>query len=99
MQHTLSFIKDNKKYVSNVFDFETACLINDEHNSGRTKGPLSLCRGGVDHMFEGTEATQDVIDSLGPDERTRLCLELWDFYVEAISSKKAPGAAEKKAEA
>ena len=94
MQHTLTFTHNKKKYVSKSFDFETMCLLNDAHNNGDTKGPLSICREGVDYMFEGTEATQDIIDALDVSERSRLCLELWGFYAEAISSKKAKGMAE-----
>ena len=51
MQHTLTFTYDKKKYVSKKFDFETMCIINDEHNTGDTKGPLNICRNGVDYMF------------------------------------------------
>lgn len=94
MQHTLTFTYDKKKYVSKKFDFETMCIINDAHNTGDMKGPLNICRNGVDYMFEGTEATQDIINALDVSERSRLCIELWGFYVEALSSKKAQGTAE-----
>lgn len=94
MQHTLAFTHNKNKYISKPFDFETMCLLNDAHNNGDTKGPLSICRDGVDYMFEGTEATQDIIDALEVSERSRLCLELWSFYAEAIASKKAKGKAE-----
>lgn len=87
MQHTVTFTKDDKKYVSKPFDFEAMCIINDIHNSGLKRGPLNICRDALDYMFEGTEATQDVIDSMDVGERTRLCIELWGFYAEALSSK------------
>lgn len=87
MQHTITFTKDKKKYVSKPFDFETMCIINDAHNDSSKRGPLNICRDAVDYMFEGTEATQDIIDNLEPEERTRLCIELWGFYAEALSSK------------
>ena len=87
MQHTVTFTKDNKKYVSKPFDFETMCIINDAHNRPGKHGPLNICRDAVDYIFEGTEATQDIIDSLAPDARTRLCIELWAFYAEALSPK------------
>lgn len=94
MQHTLTFNHKKTKYVSKPFDFETMCLINDSHNADEAKGPLSICRSGVDYMFEGTDATQDIIDALEPEIRSRLCLELWGFYVEALASKKEAGTAE-----
>lgn len=92
MQHILTFTKNNKKYISKPFDFEVMCIINDAHNNGENKGPITICRDGVDYMFEGTEATQDIINELAVNERSRLCLELWGFYADALSSKKATGA-------
>ena len=64
MQHTLTFVKDKVKYVSKPFDFEAMCIINDAHNNENKKGPLSICRDALDYMFEGTDATQDIIDSV-----------------------------------
>lgn len=87
MQHTLTFTKDDKKYVSKPFDFEAMCIINDAHNDDAKKGPLNICRCAVDYMFEGTDATEDVITSLDAGERSRMCIELWGFYVDALSSK------------
>lgn len=87
MQHTLTFTVGDKKYVSKPFDFETMCIINDAHNDRDKRGPLNICRGAVDYIFEGTEATQDVIDALDVQEHARLCIELWGFYVDVLSSK------------
>lgn len=87
MQHTITFTMDNKKYVSKPFDFETMCIINDAHNAPGKRGPLNICRDAVDYIFEGTEATQDIIDALPAKERTRLCIELWAFYAEALAPK------------
>lgn len=89
MQHTLTFEVNNKKYVSKPFDFETMCIINDAHNDEKKRGPLNICRDALDYAFEGTDATQDIIDGLDAGERSRLCLELWGFYAEALSSKNA----------
>ena len=88
MQHTLTFKHDNKKYVSKPFDFEAMCIINDAHNDENKNGPLNICRDAVDYMFEGTEATQDIINSLDVNTRSRLCIELWKFYIEALTSKR-----------
>ena len=89
MQHTLDFEYEGKKYVSKPFDFETMCIINDAHNSSKQHGPLNICRNAVDYMFEGTEASQSVIDKLDAAQRTRLCLKAWEFYCEAVPSKNA----------
>lgn len=87
MQHTLTFEKDKTKYVSKPFDFEAMCLINDSHNDEKRKGPLSICRDALDYMFEGTDATEDIINSLSVSKRSAMCLKLWEFYIEALSSK------------
>lgn len=87
MQHTLSFTVGDTKYVSRPFDFETMCVINDAHNDKEKRGPLNICRDAVDYIFEGTDATQEVINALGAEERTKLCMTLWGFYIDAISSK------------
>lgn len=88
MQQTLTFKSGGKKYVSKPFDFETMCIINDAHNDDAKRGPLNICRSALDYMFEGTEATQDIIDSIDCSERAAMCLTLWGFYVEALSAKK-----------
>lgn len=87
MQHTLSFSVDKKKYVSKVFDFETMCLINDAHNDSSKRGPLNICREAVDYMFDGTEATQDIIDKLDVSVHSALCLDVWKMYTEALMAK------------
>ncbi len=88
MQHTLSFEIGDTKYISNPFDFEAMCIINDAHSGRGRKGPLNICRDAVDYMFEGTQADQSVIDSLDVKTRAELCIKVWEFYVEAITSKK-----------
>ena len=47
----------------------------------------AMCIDALDHMFEGTDATQDIIDSVDVNERAKMCLALWGFYVDALSSK------------
>ena len=88
MQHVLSFKDGDIKYVSKPFDFEALCIINDVHLSKGAKGPLRICRDALDYMFEGTDATQEVIDAMDVGVRADLCMKLWGFYTEAISSKK-----------
>ena len=56
------------------------CIINNKQNTKGCEGPLEMCADALDYMFEGTEATQDVIDALRPAERAKLCLELWKIY-------------------
>ena len=46
-----------------------------------------VCSAFAENMFEGTDATQDIIDSVDVNERAKMCLALWVFYVDALSSK------------
>ena len=89
MQHTLSFSVGDRKYVSRVFDFEAMCIINDAHNDDTKNGPLNICKDALLYMFEGTEATEDIIKQADVSVLTDMCLKLWGFYAEALSSKKA----------
>lgn len=36
-------------------------------------------------MFEGTEATQDIINDMDVKDRVRLCIEIWGFYAEVLT--------------
>ncbi len=85
MENRLTFTLSEKQYVSKPFDFEAMCIINDAHNDESIKGPFNMCREGVNYMFEGTEAAQEVIEALDVSERTRLCMKLWGFYMMTLS--------------
>ena len=87
MQHTLTFTEKGKKYVSKPFDFKAMCIVNDAHNDESKHGPLNMCAAAVDYMFEGTEASEEVINALPVSTRAQLCTKVWDFYVEAWSVK------------
>ena len=87
MQNTLNFTLDKKKYVSKPFDFETMCIVNDAHNDSGKRGPLNICREAVEYMFDGTEATVDVINKLDAGTHSKLCLDVWKMYTEALTSK------------
>ena len=75
MQKTLSIKVNKKTIVSKPWDFKTACIINDAHNDPTKRGPLNICSDTLYYIFEGTEATQDVIDKLDVAIRTNLCLK------------------------
>lgn len=87
MQKTLSITVNKKTIVSKPFDFETMCLVNDAHNDEKKKGPLNICRDAVDYMFEGTEATQEIINGLAARVRSSLCIKVWNMYIDALSAK------------
>lgn len=89
MQRTLSITVNKKTITSKPFDFKAMCMINDLYNSEKPIGPLSMCTDAVDYLFEGTEASQEVINALDIETRTRLCLTLWRMYMEVATSKNA----------
>ena len=88
MQNTISFELEGKKYVSKPFDFEAFCLINEAHvNSQEARASIYRLGGAaIDHMFEGTEATQDVIDKLPTAQRAKLALAVWEIYAAEIKN-------------
>lgn len=88
MQRTLSIEHDGETIVSKSFDFETACLVDDVRFQGG-KGIMSMCKDAVDYMFEGTKATQAVIEGLDIKTRNELCYQVWDFYMNALMGKNA----------
>ena len=84
MQNVLSFTLNKKKYVSNPFDFETFCRINENHMSEDKKSIYSICADSVVYMFRGTEATEDIMSNLDVSVCGKLCLSLWNMYVGAL---------------
>lgn len=89
MQRVLSFTFKKKKYISKPYNFEAACKIDDVRYGGEKNGPLNMCRNAVDYMFEGTEATQDIINSLDTPVRVNLCMTAWDWYIGDLMAKNA----------
>lgn len=87
MQRTLDIKLNKKTIISKPFDFKAMRMINDLHNSEKTVGPLTMCAGAVDYLFEGTEATQEILDALDVETRTQLCLRAWRMYMDVITSK------------
>lgn len=87
MDHVLSFTIDKKKYVSKPFDFEAFCLVNDKHIEKDAKSIYRICADAVKYMFDGTEATGDMIGALEPGEYARLCREVWDMYADALKNE------------
>lgn len=87
MQNVLTIKLDKKTITSKPFDFKAMCLINAKHNDETVKGPLMYSTDAVDYMFEGTEATQEVINELPPGVKAKLCLKAWDMYIDALTVK------------
>lgn len=82
MQHTLTFTLNKKKYVSKPFDFEAFCKINEKHISEDNVSIYRCCQGAVEYMFEGTEATEDILKQIPVAEMAKLHRRAWEFYIE-----------------
>lgn len=89
MRSCIDFEYGGRTYVSKPFDFEAMCIVNDAHNSMAKHGPLNICRGAVDYLFDGTDATEAVMEKLDVSVRTALCLRVWELYCAAVPEKNA----------
>lgn len=83
-QQTLSIETEKGIIVSKPFDFETFCIINENHIKGKLGKP-SLCKDALVYMFEGTDATDEVIAECEISTLCKLCNKLWDFYIETLN--------------
>lgn len=104
-QRVLSFTFNKKKYVSKTWDFEAFCRVQDMHlkkeydKDGNVIGPYtdSIARigsGAVDYLFEGTEATQDILDA-AVVKKNVMCRKVFHWYLEdlnEIKNAETPGA-------
>lgn len=84
MQKTLSFTLNKKKYVSRPFDFEAFCKVNEKHIAEGDRGIYRCTEEAVSYLFEGTEATDDVLKSADTVDMAKMCKKVWDFYAEAL---------------
>lgn len=89
MQKVLTFTVDKKKYVSNPFDFEAFRLTNENHADDTKKGAITCGLDGVHHMFEGTEATEDILAKANITDMAKMCTQVWNWYVELLTAKNA----------
>ncbi len=86
MQRVLSFTDNKKKYISKAWDFEAMCRVQEIHVKRETDSIGRICSGAVDYLFEGTQATQDIIDA-NPADKMRMCREVWTWYLEDMTVK------------
>lgn len=83
-QKTLTLKVGEKNIASNPFDFEAMCLVNDEQFKGR--GSIACGRSAIPYMFQGTAVTDAVLDTLSIEVITKMSLEVWGFYLDALAS-------------
>ncbi len=87
IQKTLTVQFGGETIVSNPFDFEAACLVDDmRYDSDGKIGLMHLGRKAVNHMFKGTKLTDEDIEKLPYGERKRLCEEAAAMYLESMKT-------------
>ncbi len=86
MQRVLSFTHNKKKYISKAWDFEAMCRVQEIHIKRETDSIGRICGSAVDYLFEGTQATQDILDA-STAEKMRMCREVWNWYLEDMTVK------------
>ncbi len=89
MQTVLTFTHKKKKYVSKPWNFHAAVMIEKEYlklEEGEKVDPVILCGEAVDYLFEGTEATSEILDS-AVSAKMRMCREIWKRYLDDFTGK------------
>lgn len=97
-QRVLTFIENKKKYVSKPWNFEAFCRVQDMHlrrrydENGNDIGPYTdsigrICSEAVDYLFEGTQVTQDVLDT-AIAVKMKMCREVFAWYMEDMKEVK-----------
>lgn len=78
-QRVLCLEVDGKKIVSKPWDFEAMCIVDDAR--GKARGDLSLTKDAVAYLFEGTEATASVLNTVPPAEIATFCKKVCAWYI------------------
>ena len=86
-QRVLTFTVNKKKYVSKPWDFEALCRVQEEQIKQETNSVGRICSNAVDYLFEGTEATQDILDA-ATAAKMSMCRKVWEWYLEDMSAVK-----------
>ena len=80
MQDTITIEINGKEVQSNPFSFADYAEIQDKHLRGYS-GECKLCYDTLIHMFRGTAATYDYIETLSIAERGMLCGKVLKIYI------------------
>lgn len=90
MQRTISFEHKGKKYISKPFDLGCVAVMMDARLSAGGADAnitaLSHCVKAdiLNYMFDGTEATADIIKEVPLYEQIRMCNEVYDIYADSF---------------
>ncbi|MGN0106287.1 MAG: hypothetical protein ACI4A5_01150 [Hominilimicola sp.] len=99
MQRVLTFVHNKKKYISKPWRFQAARMVQDEYlklEEGDKIDPMRLCGEAVDYLFEGTEATADILDA-AVASKIRMCRVLWTWFLDDFTGKNEESLPEEQA--
>lgn len=85
IQETLTVEIGGKKIVSNVFDFEAMCLIQDQHYGSGRNGSYNMCSNALPYLFE-SKLTEQELNDLPVTTKCAMCNKLWSIYTDALST-------------
>ena len=84
MQKVLVLKNENKTIISKPWCFEALCLINDSDITGDVS--LKIYMNVMMYLFEGTEATDEIILKLPVQELRKMAQKLNSWYMEDMIS-------------
>ena len=83
MEQRVLTIDIGETVVSKPWDFEAMCLVDDAKQRG--EGQLRMGRDAVFYLFEGTKATDEVLNSLPSETLSDLSMRVFLWYVQDLS--------------
>lgn len=89
LQNTLSVELSGETIVSQPFDFEAFCLVDDMRYGDPPLSPMHIGVKAVTYMFRETKLTENEIEKLPFAERRRLCIEASNMFFNALSDSKS----------
>lgn len=95
MQRVLTFKSGKRNFISKPWDFEAMCRVQEAVCDG-VKGIGKTGGDAVDYLFEGTDATQDILND-AIIEKMIMCRTVTDWYYNDMAELKKK--TEKNAEA
>lgn len=82
-QRVLTIKIGRGKIISKPWDFEALCLVDDKR--AENASILKICTDAVYYLFEGTKATNEFLKRLSFETISKLCNEVWIWYVSDMS--------------
>ena len=82
-QRVLTIDLGGETVVSKPWDFEAMCLVDDAKQRG--EGQLRMGQDAVFYLFEGTKATDEVLNGLPAGTLSQLAMRVFLWYVQDLA--------------